>query len=336
MRARLAVKATVPAVMLFCWLGFGATAATATTTLPCATTGESDVCLLTATGNTLNANGGQRGIDVQNGKIVVNSTDSAAEQASGGSYVDAKDGNFEAGGYTATGGSVFNPIPVSGYVTTNPFAPITGTEPAGQCYTSSSNTTPVGSPGSCTVSGSSTTYYAAPGTYSTLAAMGNGTLYLEPGNYVITNSLTASPGTIIGAGVTIHFTGNASANFQGGSTVQLADPSGPNGILFYYDTSDTNNSGLDIGPASVVLDGQVVGAGIGVLVQGNPPNYGDITGTLLADSLNVHSSGLLTVGCPPSAPVKMSARKPSKKQPNACVAAALRHLKHQQHKRHHK
>ena len=166
---------------------------------PCAAT----LCVLEPTGRS--ALQARPGTIAVTGAILVNSTNSQAALADGASgtagitATTTIGGPAAPGGFVATHGGAFSPIPVNQPAGTDPFATLALCPAATECPTAP----PTPFPNVSLTGGSAA---INPGVYGNIAVSGGGHLTLNPGIYVLVIGVTASgSGTqLTGSGVTLY------------------------------------------------------------------------------------------------------------------------------------
>jgi Flp pilus assembly protein TadG len=134
--------------------------------------------------------------------------------------------------------------------------------------------TPKPTVGGCTypltysVNGGNTTLN--PGTYCGGISLNSGNITLNPGVYILTGPLSINSGSFSGSGVTIYFTGNGQAQFNGSNSINLVAPTSGTyaGILFFQDPADTRTAALN-GDSTSVFQGALYFPGATLQLNGS-------------------------------------------------------------------
>lgn len=260
----------------------GATAKMVTSP-PCA------LCILSSTANPgLKANGNGI-IDVSDGTVIVNSVANTAASVIGNATVTATGigGPAAPNGFITTGNGSYSPTPKISAAVQDPFAGIAECPAAGTAYCPTTTYPDV----KLTGNGAAT---IQPGIYGTISAQSQSSLTMEPGTYIITNSMVFSgSGTLTANGVTLYFAcssyptpcspGQPGATFSitgNGTTTISAPTSGTfQGLTIFADRNNAGSSSLT-GNGSVLLAGTVYAPSTSLTVTGN-------AGTSTLDSMIV-------------------------------------------------
>ena len=211
--------------------------------------------------------------------LVVNSSSANAAHASESSTVVAA-AIGGPGGFAVSNGGSFSPAPVNSPAQPDPFA---GSSVAHDACSGGSSLT--------VLSGSQS---ASAGTYASLGAGGSGTLTLNPGVYTITGTFSnLSGGTINGTGITLFFCPGASFSLTGTSSTTLSSPTGSSGFVIFYDPTSTGSF------ATSAVQTNFVGAIYAKSAALQLQNL-SVQGDVVADTVNIHSAGIVTVASGPS------------------------------------
>jgi hypothetical protein len=251
----------------------GVAAVTTVTGIPCT------ICVLNPSASgALNDTGGAT-VTVQNGGVVVNSTNSAGTTLGSNATINANGGTIGLVGNWNQKGTLSPAPTIHAPPAPDPLAALAA--PGLSAYASCPNVTASGQ----------TNTVITPGCYNNLSVTGNGALVLQSGLYVITGQLKNTgngSGGIQGTGVTLFMTcGNgtpsACTSGQAGGTINVGGSGWVNltapisgvyqGVTIFYDRNNT--AGLSIVGNGSNVSGTVYAKGATFTITGNSGNMAD-------------------------------------------------------------
>jgi len=252
--------------------------------LPC------DLCLLSPSAAPALGAVGNGSIKVDNGGIDINSSASDAADLVGNGSITATSIGIVGDG-EKTGNGTYSPTPTHISSVPDPLASVPEPSP-GQLSNGSVNWTN----GTKTINA---------GVYTNISVTGNGTLYLNPGLYIITGGVSyTGNGKIVGSGVTLYFTcgmttsaacatGQAGAGLSltGNGSYQLTAPTSGTyqGISIFYDRKNTATLSLT-GNGSDILTGTIYAKSGSATLTGNGSVF-QMNSLFVVDHANLTGNG---------------------------------------------